>query len=174
MRLTLLLTLLMPVVFGADTRNVILVTADGMRWQELFHGIDPMLAHEKSAGMERADDRRKKYERSTDRERREALMPFFWTKLAPRAAVFSDVKVTNRFRVSYPGYSEILTGHSSDDVIQGNQAIRNPNETVLEFPEARTQARSGASRAVCELGDFPADRRAHRRLHYTQRRIPGD
>jgi len=133
MRLMLLLTLLAPVVFGADTRSVILVTADGLRWQEVFHGIDPMLAHEKSAGMEKADDRRKKYERSTDRERREALMPFFWTKLAQRAAVFSDVKVTNRFRVSYPGYSEILTGHPSDGVIQGNQAIRNPNETVLEF-----------------------------------------
>jgi hypothetical protein len=60
-------------------------------------------------------------------------MPFFWTKLVPRAALFSDVKVTNRYRVSYPGYSEILTGHSSDDAIQGNDPIRNPNETVLEF-----------------------------------------
>jgi hypothetical protein len=133
MRPALLLTLLAPIVFAADTRNVILVTADGLRWQEVFHGIDPLLAREKSAGMEKAEDRRKKYERPTERERREALMPFFWTKIAPRAAVFSNVKVTNRYRVSYPGYSEILTGHSSDDVIQGNQAIRNPNETVLEF-----------------------------------------
>jgi hypothetical protein len=133
MRLAILLTLLMPGIFGADTRNVILVTADGLRWQEVFRGIDPILAREKSAGMEKADDRRKKYARSTDREQREALMPFFWTKLAPRAAVFSDVKITNRFRVSYPGYSEILTGHSSDDAIHGNDPIRNPNETVLEF-----------------------------------------
>jgi hypothetical protein len=132
MRLALFLALLAP-VFAGDTRNIILVTADGLRWQEVFHGIDPLLAHEKSAGMEHAEERRKKYERATEPERRAALMPFFWTKLAPRAAVFSDVHVTNRFRVSYPGYSEILTGRSNDDVIHGNEPIRNPNETVLEF-----------------------------------------
>ncbi len=132
-RLATLLALAASIVCAGDTRNIVLVTADGLRWQEVFHGIDPLLAREKSAGMDKAEDRRKKYERPTERERREALMPFFWTKLAPRAAVFSDVKVTNRYRVSYPGYSEILTGHSSDDAIHGNQPIRNPNETVLEF-----------------------------------------
>jgi hypothetical protein len=132
MRLTLILALLAP-LFAGDTRHIILVTADGLRWQEVFHGIDPLLAHEKSAGMEHAEERRKKYQRATEPERRAALMPFFWTKLVPRAAVFSDVHVTNRFRVSYPGYSEILTGRSNDDVIRGNEPIRNPNETVLEF-----------------------------------------
>src|SRR5271170_591221 len=33
-------------LFAADpprTRNIILVTADGLRWQEIFHGIDPLL-----------------------------------------------------------------------------------------------------------------------------------
>jgi Type I phosphodiesterase / nucleotide pyrophosphatase len=119
------------------TRNVILVTADGLRWQEVFHGIDPLLAHEKSAGMEKAEDRRKKYERTTEQERREALMPFFWKKFAPEAAVFSNVKVTNSIHVSYPGYSEILTGRSNDAVIHGNDPIRNPNETVLEFVKSR-------------------------------------
>src|SRR5215467_4844294 len=111
MRLALFLVVVCGAVLfgqkGASTRNTILVTADGLRWQDVFRGIDPMLAHEKSAGMEKAEERRKKYERLTERERREALMPFFWTKLAPRGAVFSDVKVTNSLRVSYPGYSEI-------------------------------------------------------------------
>jgi hypothetical protein len=114
-----------------STRNIILVTADGLRWQEVFHGLDPMLAHEKTAGMENAEDRRKKY------QTREALMPFFWTKLATKGAVFSDVKVTNGIRVSYPGYSEILTGRSADDLIHSNRAIQNPNETVLEFLKRR-------------------------------------
>src|SRR5438552_1767011 len=45
------------------TRNIILVTSDGLRWQELFGGIDPLLASEKSAGMEKAVDLRKRYER---------------------------------------------------------------------------------------------------------------
>jgi hypothetical protein len=114
------------------TRNIVLVTADGLRWQEVFRGIDPMLAHEKSAGMENAEDRRKRYQRPTERESREALLPFFW-KLAPLGLILADVKVTNAYHVSYPGYSEILTGRASDDLIRGNDPIRNPNETVLEY-----------------------------------------
>ena len=118
---------------GPASHNLILITADGLRWQEVFRGIDPLLTSEKSAGMEKADDRRRKYERPTDEERRQALMPFFWTKIAPQAAVFSNVHVTNQFRVSYPGYSEILTGRAEDNLIRDNSPIRNPNETSLEF-----------------------------------------
>lgn len=124
-------------LFAGQTRDVIVVTADGLRWQEVFQGIDPLLEREKSAGMANGEDRRKKYDRSTERERREALMPFFWTKLAPHAAVFSNVRVTNGIRVSYPGYSEILTGRSEDRLIHSNQPIRNPNPTVLEFLKNR-------------------------------------
>jgi hypothetical protein len=127
--------LLLPVLLTAAdhprTRNIILVTADGLRWQDLFHGIDPLLAREKSVSMDpaskEADDRRRRY------AARETLAPFFWTTLAKNGVVFSDVSVTNAIRVSYPGYSEILTGRSSDDVIKGNDPIQQPNETVLEF-----------------------------------------
>ncbi len=136
MRIRILLTLVCVVPLAAAapaTRNIILVTADGLRWQEVFHGIDPLLARERSAGMEKAEERRRKYERPNQQQQREALMPFFWKTIAPQAAVFSNVKVTNAFRVSYPGYNEILTGHSDDVRIHGNLAVRNPNETVLEF-----------------------------------------
>jgi hypothetical protein len=34
------------------TRNVILVTPDGLRWQDLFRGIDPLLAREKSVSLD--------------------------------------------------------------------------------------------------------------------------
>ena len=33
------------------TKNIVLVTADGLRWQEFLHGIDPTLMNEKAAGM---------------------------------------------------------------------------------------------------------------------------
>ena len=33
------------------TKNLILVTADGLRWQDLFTGIDPLLMNQKDAGM---------------------------------------------------------------------------------------------------------------------------
>jgi len=128
-------TLLLPALLIAAepyrTRNIVLVTADGLRWQDLFHGIDPLLAREKSTSMDPssrdADRRRSRY------ATREALAPFFWTTLAKNGVVLSDVNVTNAYRVSYPGYSEILTGRASDDIIKGNDPIQQPNETVLEF-----------------------------------------
>jgi hypothetical protein len=127
--------LLVPaLLLAADpprTRNIVLVTADGLRSQDLFHAIDPLLAREKSVSMDPAskdaDDRRRRF------ATRETLAPFVWTTIAKNGLVLSDVTVTNAFRVSYPGYSEILTGRASDDVIKGNDPVQQPNETVLEF-----------------------------------------
>lgn len=130
-RLALLfLSTLLPAA-DLHTRNIILVTADGLRWQDLFHGIDPLLAREKSAHMDPADkdaeERRKRF------DNRITLAPFFWLNLAKNGVVLNNVNVTNAYRVSYPGYSEILTGRASDDIIKGNDPIQQPNETVLEF-----------------------------------------
>jgi hypothetical protein len=122
-----------------ETRNVILVTADGLRWQDLFGGMDPILKDEKKAGMEDAVALKAKLWRPTPEARREALMPFFWTTLAPQGVVLGNenkgsvVRVTNAFRVSYPGYSELLTGRAQDEAIRGNDPVRNPTPTVLEF-----------------------------------------
>jgi len=132
-RLVAFLILVPSLLLPADlrTRNVILVTADGLRWQDLFHGIDPLLGREKSASMDPsskdADERRKRF------DNRIALAPFFWLNLAKNGVVLNNVNVTNAYRVSYPGYSEILTGRASDDTITGNIDIQQPNETVLEF-----------------------------------------
>lgn len=121
------------------TRNLVLVTADGLRRQELFTGIDPLLMREKDAGMKDAESLRQKLWAETPEERREKLLPFFWKTLAPRGVVLgnvakgSTVLVTNSFRVSYPGYSEILTCRAQDDKVRNNDPIRNPNPTVLEF-----------------------------------------
>jgi hypothetical protein len=122
-----------------ETRNIILITADGLRWQDLFGGMDPMLKDEKKAGMEPSTGLSAKFWRPTPEERRKALMPFFWTTFAPKGVVLgnvrkgSSVRVTNGYRVSYPGYSEILTGRAQDEAIRGNDAVRNPTPTVLEF-----------------------------------------
>jgi hypothetical protein len=128
--LTFLPTLL-PAADPTQTRNVILVTADGLRWQDLFHGIDSLLAREKSVSMDPAnkdaEDRRRRF------ATRESLAPFFWRAIARNGVVLNNVIVTNAYRVSYPGYSEILTGRANDDVIKGNDPIQQPNETVLEF-----------------------------------------
>jgi len=145
LRLPITLLLLVSAALPGETRtrNVILVTADGLRWQDLFSGIDPVLMKEKAAGMARATALRERLWRESPEARRAELMPFFWTTLAARGVALgnlrrgSSVAVTNAYRVSYPGYSEILTGRAQDDAIRNNDAIRNPTPTVLEFLRAK-------------------------------------
>ncbi len=128
--------LALPLAAAAQSnaaRNLILFTSDGLRRQDVFGGIDPELMGEKAAGMGEARHLRDRYWRESPDERRMALMPEFWGKLAPLAALSDDVAVTNAYKVSYPGYSEIMTGRTRDDVIRGNDPKQNPSETVFEF-----------------------------------------
>ena len=128
-------------LFGASpnrTENVVLVTTDGLRRQEVFGGIDKSLMHAEKAGMKNARRLREKLWHDSAVERRKRLLPFFWGELARQGVVLgnrdagSTVLLGNSIRVSYPGYSEILTGRVQDDVIRGNDEIQNPSPTVLE------------------------------------------
>lgn len=132
---------LAPLCATADPpdRNIILVTLDGVRTQELFAGMDPQIAATGAdSGAEDIEVTRKRYWRESAQERREALMPFFWKTLVPtgmvlgNAALGSPVTVRNPMWFSYPGYSEILTGQPQADV-QTNDIVRYPHETVLDF-----------------------------------------
>lgn len=128
----------------AVDRHVILVTLDGVRVQELFTGMDPVIADapEAESGIYDKDVTRKRYWRDTPGARREALMPFFWKTLAPAGMVVgnpalgSPVTVRNNQWFSYPGYSEILTGEPQPE-IQSNDFVRYPHETVLDFIHRR-------------------------------------
>jgi hypothetical protein len=143
LRIIFALTQTCIAVAQLKVENVVLVTADGLRWQELFTGIDPLLMKEKTASMADAGQLRDRLWADTPEQRRTRLMPFFWQELAPKGVVLgnlnknSSVVVTNRFRVSYPGYSEILTGRAQDEAIKGNDKIQNPQMTVLEFLRTR-------------------------------------
>ena len=120
------------------TENIVLVTADGLRWQEVFGGIDKSLMHAEKAGMKDAGPLRERLWHDSAAERRKRLLPFFWGELAQQGVVLgnrnagSTVRLSNGIRISYPGYSEILTGRARDDVVRGNDEIQNPSPTVLE------------------------------------------
>lgn len=129
--------------FAADTKTdtVILVTIDGMRWQEVFRGVDnaffdrqDYIAHKKHH-----DDFKAAYWHDTAEERRAALMPFLWSTVARGGQLYgnrdkgSEGMVTNRYHFSYPGYSEILTGIADDERITSNDKVLNPNRTILEW-----------------------------------------
>jgi Type I phosphodiesterase / nucleotide pyrophosphatase len=124
--------------------NVVLVTLDGVRWQEVFGGMDESLLR---ATTPRETDIAtlpvyRQFSGTTPRERREKLMPFLWrTFVADHGFIAGDrtagslVSVTNTHWFSYPGYSEILTGEAHDDVIKSNDPIRNRFPSVLQFAQ---------------------------------------
>lgn len=131
------------------TERVILVTVDGLRHQELFSGLDPMILDlarnketEKKAGIETLETLEKAYWRETPEARREVIFPFFWGTLAGQGIVLgnlakgSSVRVTNNNKVSYPGYAELLTGKPQPR-IWTNLDVPSPQMTVLEFVQAQ-------------------------------------
>jgi hypothetical protein len=122
--------------------NVVLVTLDGVRWQEVFGGMDESLlrATEPKGTDVTTLPVYREFSAPSAGDRRQRLMPFLWkTLVAQHAFIVGDrtagstVSVTNRHRFSYPGYSEMLTGQAHDDVIKSNDAIRNQFPSVLQF-----------------------------------------
>lgn len=125
------------------TQNVVLITYDGLRWQEVFSGCDETLLNkDQGGGVRDLVAIRSRYWRNTPDERRQVLLPFFWKTVAAEGQVFGDpqhhcrARVTNGLNFSYPGYNEILTGFA-DDKIDSNKKKNNHNVTVLEWLDKR-------------------------------------
>lgn len=120
------------------TENVILITYDGLRWQELFGGLDERLLIPRAKAAKDAPALRRRFSADTPEERREKLLPFFWGTVAKEGQVYGDPskggqgKSTNGRFFSFPGYNEILSGYA-DDRITSNAKKPNPNVTVLEW-----------------------------------------
>ena len=124
--------------------NVLLVTIDGLRWQEVFRGADETLLSKDAGGV--PDNvlaaTRQEFSAATAEERRRKLMPFFWRVVAHDGQAFgnrdlgSEASVLNAQWFSYPGYNELLTGRP-DPLITSNAPIPNRNVTVLEWLNGR-------------------------------------
>ena len=141
------------------TQNVLLITLDGLRWQDLFGGADQTLLNKEFGGIQGEDALRRRFWRESAQERREAMMPFFWNVIAREGVVYGNPEygsiatVTNPHHFSYPGYSEILTGFA-DPRIDSNDKTPNPNVTVLEWLNGRPGL-EGRVRAFASWDVFP-------------------
>ena len=60
------------------TENLIIVTLDGMRWQEVFKGIDPVLSADTLYNRD-PKSLREKFWAESEAERRKKLFPFLGT-----------------------------------------------------------------------------------------------
>jgi hypothetical protein len=120
------------------TRNIILITADGLRWQEVFTGAERELIVRQHGRGANTNQLLKQFWREDAHERRKALFPFLWSAMEAQGQLWGNqklgsvVKVKNGMNFSYPGYNELLTGFP-DPRIDSNEKKPNPNVTVLEY-----------------------------------------
>jgi hypothetical protein len=119
-----------------QTENVIVVTLDGYRWQEIFNGVDNKIARKSKYVSDQNLVDRFRADNAVDS--RKKLMPFFWNVIAREGQLYGNRNYNNRVNcsnihlLSYPGYSEMFVGFP-DRRINSNKLAINPNSTVLEF-----------------------------------------
>ncbi|MFN0006409.1 MAG: AP protein [Planctomycetota bacterium] len=156
---TLLALVPLALCGGGKTENVILVTYDGLRWQEVFSGADEALLTKKEGGVRDPDALRAKFWRDTPEARRAALLPFLWGTIAREGQIYGNsakgsvARVTNGLNFSYPGYQELLCGFA-DPKVDSNDKRPNPNVSVLEWLNGK-EAYRGRVAAFTQWDCFP-------------------
>lgn len=138
-RFILILTLFVPLLLAAkkaDESRLVVITIDGLRWQEVYSGAEENLISDKSY-VRNISSCKDAYWRPTAQERRQTLMPFVWNTIAKQGILVGNrnlgcvMQLANKTNISYPGYSEIMTGMVDPD-IKSNDAVDNPHRNVLE------------------------------------------
>lgn len=139
----LTVVLMFSIVLHAQRKldNLIIVTLDGMRWQEVFGGVDSLLMTDHTFTPD-SESVASTFWSPDVSERRKKLFPFLWSTVVKEGQLYGNrlkgsyVNVANKYRFSYPGYNEIFTGFP-DSLVNSNDKILNKNENVLEFINRR-------------------------------------
>ena len=117
--------------------NVLLVTLDGLRWQELYRGLDHTLATHPDYSA-RSEQLLEQFWDEDPALRAAKLMPFLHDVVFAQGAhagnrdAGSCARITNPWHFSFPGYSEILSGVVNRS-IDTNGKNPNPEKTILEL-----------------------------------------
>jgi hypothetical protein len=154
-----LIVFLHQFLFSQHAENLIIITTDGFRWQEVFKGLDKEIANNPKYNQGDSLYLFKNYSGATAQESRKMIMPFLWSKIAENGQIYGnrelDSKVDNfnPLKFSYPGYSEIFCGFV-DPAINSNNYKVNPNTNVLEYLNTRPWFK-GKIAAQGAWGAFP-------------------
>ncbi len=122
---------------GFHTENVILITLDGVRYEEVFQGADRNIIND-STMVKNIEEINDAFWFDDENKRRETLMPFIWSTVKEHGQIYGNknrgsvMRLTNPYFFSYPGYSELLIGFN-DDSVNSNAKVLNPHTNVLEF-----------------------------------------
>ena len=74
-----------------QTENVLLVTLDGLRWQDVFTGADNRMINQPDGGVRDLRQLRREFYRGAPEVRRALLMPFLWGVVAPWLTVLVGI-----------------------------------------------------------------------------------
>jgi len=138
--------------------KLFIITLDGFRWQEVFGGADSALINDKEITFDTSVSKAL-YWAAGAQERREKLLPFFWNVIARHGQLYGNrlyknkVNVANPYALSYPGYSELLTG-GVDFSIHSNSKKKNTNRNILQVLNS-SKAYAGKVAAFTSWDVFP-------------------
>ncbi len=153
-----LLSLVTTTFAQTPAQNVFIITIDGVRWQEIFKGADADLLRNPRFVKDSAL-MLQQYWNSNPEASRRRLLPFFWSvieqqgQLLGNRALNNKVNVANLYKISYPGYNEILTGYADKKFIP-NLDVNNPNSNILQYLNTQ-KAYQGKVAAFCSWRVFP-------------------
>ena len=115
--LIICLSIFLKICIAQKTENLIVITTDGLRWQEVFAGMDVILANNKAFNQGDSSYIYNHYWNENSLERRKQLMPFLWSTIEKSGQIYgnrlygNNVNNANPYFFSYPGYSEMMTGY---------------------------------------------------------------
>ena len=139
------LLLATPAMAG-ETRNIVLIVLDGVRWQEVFSGADPLLLNEEVGGSWETEKKLKaRYWNDDPNTRRRLLLPFLWEVVARQGQIYGNqalgsvARVTNAQDTSYAGYNEMSVGFPDPTIDDTNEHGPNANVSVFEWLNGRTE-----------------------------------
>ena len=130
--------------FSQTAENIIIITTDGLRWQEIFSGMDSAIANNPKFNQGDSAEIFKKYWSDNPVDRRKKIMPFLWGTIQNNGQIYGNRNLNNKvdnanpYWFSYPGYNEIFTGYP-DTAINSNSYPPNPHTTLLEFLNKQTK-----------------------------------
>src|SRR6478752_8476341 len=76
-----------------QVENIIIITTDGFRWQEVFKGMDSTIANNSKFNQGDSSYIFEKYWSNNENERRKKLMPFFWNTIVNHGQIYGNRKL---------------------------------------------------------------------------------
>ena len=80
------------------TENLIIVGWDGVRWEEIFTGIDSSILNDRQYTRERSE-LRSRYWSDTAAVRRKKLFPFFWSTIRQDGQLYGNRDLGNKAEI---------------------------------------------------------------------------